>query len=159
MDFSFNDVQRMLQDSTGAVWVGCHRGLLRYDPRSGRSDLLGMEEVQSAWPRTIQRIVEDPRHRLWFFGAEQVRVTDLQQHPVPDVATDALDRLAPDISDAKVGPDGRVWLATAAGVLAWDDAAHALRPAHRRRSTLRGRTGETCKGAGPGARAAWDTLG
>lgn len=114
----------------GSVWIGHQRGLTRYDPRDGalRHWLHGAADAPPAGP--VDLLVEDADGRLWlsaYGGGVQAR--DAEGRVLHDLRPgDGRGILAADTEQLALGPDGRVWLAGAQGLLVWDEAGARFVP-------------------------------
>lgn len=114
----------VLERADGSVWIGHQRGLSRFGPASRRlAHWLGEAAADAPPPGPVDLLVEDGQGRLWlsaYGGGVQAR--DADGRVLFDLRPgDGRGLAAADTEQLAVGPDGRLWLAGAQGLLAWND--------------------------------------
>src|SRR5262249_776424 len=128
------EVNCLLEDSTGSLWIGSSRGLAVYG--SGR-----MENVGTLWPPLRDQILaleEDRRGTLWIATSNRVLRVDLEMLRRRNVTEsgvreydlqDGLRSLETTRRDRALFRDenGRIWLSTARGVSVIDPSGLADR--------------------------------
>ncbi|HSX63871.1 MAG TPA: triple tyrosine motif-containing protein, partial [Pseudoxanthomonas sp.] len=108
----------------GRVWVGYPGGLIRYDPVTGairRWD--GRAGADATANTDIDAIAQAADGSLWIGqGARGLQVRSPEGKVIDSIGFDGKRGLAVGSSYNQLdrGPDGRIWLATDNGVLAWD---------------------------------------
>lgn len=118
----------VVERADGSVWIGHQRGLTRYDPRTGalRHWLHGEPDAPPNGP--VDLLVEDARGRLWLSGyGGGVQARDAEGRVLMTFGADGAGGLdGIDTEQLALGPDGRLWLAGARGLLRWDEERAAF---------------------------------
>ena len=123
-------VDCIYRDSRGDFWVGASRGAYRYNPHKGTSWLVAQADCDSYTTMT-----DDGRGHMFFstFG-RGVQMYDLQtgafrQFTMSDVDDPERGRLCNNwVLSLIADRDGRVWMATSAGVTCYDPVADTFKP-------------------------------
>jgi signal transduction histidine kinase/streptogramin lyase/ActR/RegA family two-component response regulator len=118
-----------LQDRAGRLWLGSTgAGLLRLDLRDGTLAQWRIGDADNGAGAVAEWLVQDARGDLWLAGQ------NLVQRRAPDdgrvLTSFVLGKGLPSMDVDQLGVDaqGEVWLATGAGMLAWDPGAGRFAP-------------------------------
>lgn len=115
----------------GHVWIGCFGQLVRFDPRSGGTRRWFADDAADPAPAgMVAQFVPFPGGSLWLAGINGVQLRDAEGRVLDGLragdgrgiprgfAIEQMDR----------APDGGLWLAGSAGLLAWNDGARRFEP-------------------------------
>ncbi|QDH69311.1 ATP-binding protein [Marilutibacter alkalisoli] len=131
-DFSEGYVtNRVMEDSTGAVWIGYYGGLVRYEPDSRRLQRWNAGRQEDLLSDGISRFVFDREDRLWLVAHDgRLQARDMQGRVTLTLAAGDPRGLPADVTSEQVGtgPAGLLWVATDGGVLQWNDEGGRLEP-------------------------------
>lgn len=112
------------EDRNGRVWITCHDGLVRFDPRSG---------AKKVWPYHwdyVQNISETPDGTLWFYSRLNGRLhaRDSEGGILLDVDVSRVDGKNTGFRGKAMAPgaDGKLWMLGDAGLLAFDRESSRL---------------------------------
>ena len=114
----------VLEDRTGAVWIGYYRGLARLDPATGALKRWSADDAIDpalSWERKY--MAEGSDGTLWFATeADGVQARDLDGHVVESIAPDGRRGLSSDdnVMQIGTGPDGAIWIAGTQGLSMWN---------------------------------------
>jgi signal transduction histidine kinase/ActR/RegA family two-component response regulator len=113
--------QSIAEDRAGRVWIGLADTLQRYDPASRQVQRWASGAARDAALAGTTDLIRACGDRLWLYSrASGMQLRDLDGHvlalPVADLPKNSF------VQDARCGPDGRLWLASDRGVLAWNPA-------------------------------------
>jgi signal transduction histidine kinase/CheY-like chemotaxis protein/streptogramin lyase len=119
--------QSMAEDPLGRVWIGLAGKLLRYDPATGQVRRWTADDAVDPALSVSQELLRSCGNQLWLYsrGAGMQR-RDLDGH-VQALVEDVVPRES-FVQDMRCAPDGRLWLASDQGLLAWDAAKQRFLP-------------------------------
>ncbi len=111
----------LVEDAAGALWLGTHAGLCRYEPLTGLSALVVPAGRAELAP--VDTVHIDETGRIWMGSAGGGPASLASFDPIGGIITpypDATDAAVWDIDSAG---DGRLWLATGGGLVHFDPAS------------------------------------
>jgi signal transduction histidine kinase/ligand-binding sensor domain-containing protein/DNA-binding response OmpR family regulator len=97
---SHNEVNSLLRDENGFLWIGTMSGLNRYDGYTFRAFRHDLRDTTSISDDYIERIYEGPSHKLWIFTHNGINLYDPQ--------TEKFDRRGADVLGTLHIPNGNV---------------------------------------------------
>lgn len=120
---TLQSLNSVLQDGSGAIWLGNHQGLLRMGAAGQPAQLWNMQSVEDpALLGPVMHLQQSPDGLVWaafYGGGLQARGSD--GHIVHTITPKSGHGLRfPDPEQLFIGPDRQLWLAGGEGVLAWD---------------------------------------
>ncbi len=119
------------EDPAGAVWIGCHGQLVRFDPGSGGVRRWQQDDTADAAPAGgISHFVDRAGGGLWLASAEGVQQRDAAGAVIDTVVVGDGRGLpaGATIEQLLRAPDGGLWLVGSSGLLAWNDGARRFEP-------------------------------
>lgn len=109
------EIQTLLTDSQGAVWIGTTgNGLIRYV----NGELSNLRKTNGLAEDYVTCLYEDREGNLWVGTRDGLtQISDLK-FPTASTATDSL---SPPVHSVSVGGNGGIWCATSAGIYNYKD--------------------------------------
>ena len=121
--------QSVLEDANGRVWIGSLDTLVRYDPRDGQvRRWRDGDAVDAAMPGDgdILRLCNG---NLWVYSEDGgLQQRNLDGRVLLRVVKGQRGLPVAAIEDMQCGPDGRLWLSSAAGLAAWQPLRSQFQP-------------------------------
>ncbi len=116
----------VLQTRDGAVWLGHDKGLLRFDPPARQSKYFTIRsKMGGTLLGPVRLLIQTNDGLLWsasYGGGIQAR--DESGHVIHQIVPgDGKGLASADPDQFALSPDGELWVATAEGLLRWDDDA------------------------------------
>ena len=120
----------VLEARDGSVWLGCQDQLVRFDPAAGSVRRWYADgSTDAAPPGRISQLVQQRDGQLWLASHQAVQVRAPDGRVLDTILRGDGRGLEPTvlIEHLLPAPDGGIWVATSAGLLAWDDGARRFR--------------------------------
>lgn len=116
----------VLQARDGAVWMGHSKGMTRFDPATGTLIHFPRGDgPQDTLPGHVRLLIQTPDGLLWSasYGAG-IQARDESGRVVHRILPgEGMDLSLADPDQFALSPDGELWIATAKGLLRWNDDA------------------------------------
>ena len=121
----------LLEASDGKLWIGRQQSLMRYDPQTRKARIWHHDGSEDEAPASEpELLLEDAQQRLWWYSnLDGFQLRDLQGRIVHriELGTHGLERTG-EVNQLAIGPDGRLWIASNHGLLAWHDGDDRFEP-------------------------------
>jgi len=121
----------VLQTHDGSVWMGHTKGMSRLDSRSSSlKHFFSGDGQQGTLHGGVRLLIQTPDDLIWSasYGVG-IQARDEDGHVVHTIIpNDGKGLLTADTEQFAVSPEGKLWVATAQGLLRWDDAAGKFLP-------------------------------
>ncbi|AKC78999.1 histidine kinase [Xanthomonas arboricola] len=119
----------LIESESGYVWIGLPKSLVRYDPRTALSKRWPLSIKSSEDYAVPERIALDASNQLWIYIAGAgFQIRDEEGRLIREIAhgSHGLDNL--NVYDLRPGPDGKMWLASSAGIKRWEPKMDSFVP-------------------------------
>lgn len=121
--------QSVAEDVDGRVWIGSLDTLVRYDPRDHAVRRWHAGDAEdAAMPGDGEMLRSCKGGRLWVYSEEAgLQLRDSDGHVLLHVRAGRQGMPTAILEDMQCGPDGHLWVSSAAGLAAWQPQGRAFR--------------------------------
>ncbi|MDC8640807.1 ATP-binding protein [Xanthomonas hortorum] len=120
--YEFRWPTSLIESKDGYLWIGLPNSLVRYDPRTALSKHWSLSIGSSEGYYTPERMALDASNHLWIYMAGiGLQIRDDEGRIIREIAFGSYGLDTSNIYDLRLGPDGKMWLASSAGMKHWDE--------------------------------------